>query len=231
MSATRFDPFPGCRAQLIAQIQELERQANEWQTVITGTGSSAQWHREQLSRKFEEATKLKDTLSETCRRVADNPTRFDLPADELAARRQFLAQIETRLRNVETILAQPVVDTKPVVEDVGRRAAIDDNQHRIDGELAQREALLRENESIIDGAVDASASVKAQAVRIGNEITDSTARITQTGEKMGTTNEDLTTLNLRIREYVAKGSTWLWIGCAVLTIIVVVLILWLILGK
>jgi hypothetical protein len=231
MSAPRFDPFPGCRDQLIAQVEELEVQANELRTVITGAGSSAQWHREQLGRKFDGATKLKNILSETCRRVADNPTLFNLSADELAARQRFLAQIETRLRSVEVIIAQPVADARPPAEDSPRRVATDANQYAIDRELGHRQELIRGNEEIIGEIAVMTAGVRATAAQIGGEIEGSNVRLAPVGKKMDSTHGGLDKLVFNVREFAGRRSTWLWIGCVVLTIIVIVLLVWVILGK
>jgi hypothetical protein len=230
MAAPRqYDPFASCRDQLRGQVEELETHVNEWRTIRGTNSSSAQWHREQLGRKFEEAMKLKNTLSETCRRVAENPSRFPIAPDELASRQAFVTQMETRLHNVEIQLAEQVpADPKVAFQDRRRQAAEDDNQRLIDGERQHQQAMIQEHDQVVDGIVEASAVIRHQAGLIGTELDDSRKRLGQMDRKMDNTQEGLNKVIDKMKKFLAKGSTWLWIGCAVLTIIAVILLVWVI---
>jgi chromosome segregation ATPase len=230
MAAPRqYDPFASCRDQLRSQVEELETQVNEWRTIRGTNSSSAQWHREQLGRKFEEAMKLKNTLSETCRRVAENPSRFPIAPDELTARQAFVTQMETRLHNIEIQLAEQITaDPKVAFQDRRRQAAEEDNQRLIDGERQHQQTLIQQNEQVVDEIVDATYVIRRQAGQIGEEIDDSTKRLAQVDRKMDSTQEGLNKVVDRMKKFLSKGSTWLWIGCAVLTVIVIILLVWVI---
>jgi uncharacterized coiled-coil protein SlyX len=174
-------------------------------------------------------------LEETCKRVAADPMRFGITPDKLAARHQFIEQIATRLRNISIQLSAPpdppAAAAKPTAKDRFKKAGTEDNQRFIDGEFAQQQQQIERQDQDLEEVVQITGRTTVTATVIGDELVESTARLTEVDKKMDRVQGQLDTVIHRMKEFLKKGSTWLWIGCVVLTLIVVILLFWVFLGK
>jgi hypothetical protein len=228
------DPFPSSREQLARSVSDIEGQVQDWRSIRATDSSSAAWNRGVIQTRYEEALQLRNVLEETCKRVASDPVRFGVAPDELAARQQFIEQITTRLRNVSIQLSSPpdtVAPAKPTTQDRQKRAGMEDNQRFIDGEIGQQQQQIERQDVDLEEVVEITAKTKVVANMIGEELVESTARLTEVDGKMDRVQGQLDTVLHRMKEFLKKGSTWMWIGCIILTVIVLILLFWVIFVK
>jgi hypothetical protein len=99
--------------------------------------------------------------------------------------------------------------SKNTVMSSSRRSGEEANQLFIDDEL--------------DKVAKATGRTKILAQSIGTELVESTVRLNEIEGKMDSVQGRLDSMVARTKALLVAKSTWLWIGCIVLTIIVIIL--------
>jgi hypothetical protein len=231
-SMASFDPFPSSREQLSKNISDLELEVQEWRQLRSTNSSSTSWNRGIIQNHYDEAMQLKSVLEGTCRRVALDPSRFNVSPEELASRPAFIEQAGTRLKNISIQLSapadEPTASKATAPQDRRKAAGREDNQRFIDSEMGQQQEMIERQDVDLDEVVTITARTKTVATVIGDELKDSTARLEEIDVKMDRVQTQLDTVIARMRDFLKKGSTWLWVGCIILTVIAIVLLVWVI---
>jgi hypothetical protein len=211
------DTFQSSRDQLSKQLADLERQAKG----LHSRGAANSPNREQLVQQHREAVQLKSRLEETVRLARAGPTRSQITPEELESGQTFLSQAALRLNNISQQLQAPG-QTPP-------QRAIENNPRFIDSELESQTATLARQDEDLDTALELTSKTKVAATVIGHELADSNRRLAEIDVKMDTVLNQFTTVNQKMKDFLARSSTWLCVGCIILTVIAVVLVSWVIL--
>jgi macrodomain Ter protein organizer (MatP/YcbG family) len=126
---------------------------------------------------------------------------------------------------------EPVATPKPTKKDKYKQARVEDNQRFIDAEFEQQQQQLERQDIDLEEVVESTGRTKVAAVMIGQELVESTTRLTEVDEKMDRVQGQLDSVLNRMKDFLKRGSTWMWAGCIILTIIVIILLIWVFMGK
>jgi hypothetical protein len=232
------DPYSKASRELQQNVEAIEQSLNDWKAVRTSNSSAADYTRQAILSDVASAAPLLKALEDSIRYIAGNRLRFQNISDsELDARSAFVADVGSRIQSVRTQLDE-VARASPTVrvgrnarEELLRRAAEDGNQRFIDSELEQQRKMMNEQERLIDSAGDASGLVVQIAKGINDSLIESTGRLADTADRMDIAKLGIDGVVQKVTNFLKTESTWLWAGCIVLTIIAVVLLIWVFLGK
>jgi chromosome segregation ATPase len=222
------DPFPKCSEDLSARLTELEAEAQALRSAADQNSANSQWLRSKIDRECSEAKDLTNVLADVCKRAAANPERFSLTPEELGRRQRFVDQVAQRLRVVEGQIAvrEEPKKAKQVPEDGYRRAGIEDNQRFIDGEMHQQQEMIRQQDLQLGYIAEGAGDLRMIANMVGDELEEDGRRLNEMDNKMDVRQSELDNVVAKMRTFLKQKSTWLWTGCIILTIIVIVMIVW-----
>jgi flagellar capping protein FliD len=226
------DPFANCREELCAKLDKLERHTKVWREVVDQSGTNAQWMRQMVEENYDAAVELRDVIDQSCKKIAIDPAHFNVTLSELQSRQRFVEQCSQRLRMVEVQLSSKPEPKKPsqTQEDRYRMGAVEDNQRFIDREMQQQQELIQKHEMQLDHVVTKTGEIRIIAGIIEEELESDKHRLDDMDRKMDKRQSELDDTIDKMRKFLKKKSTWLCIGCIVLTVIVIVMIVWVFVG-
>lgn len=229
---SQIDPFVKMQEEVSSKLSSIEQKTKEYRTIASSNqASSAEWLQAQISNSIEEVNEHLKLLKSTITQIETNPSRFNITVNELASRKAFVTQIEQRLKLVNDQIRTDYSSAKPKKTKTNlQRANENDNQRFIDREIAQQQMEM-DNDIYTDQLVEKTTIMKVQAKNVGNALEESNTRLKEIDNHMDKTQEKLDKANQKMKEILTNKNTWLWIGCGILTIIVVVLLIWVFLGK
>jgi hypothetical protein len=225
------DPYPSASRELEQKVQSIEQSLSDWKAIRSSNSSATGYTRQKTLNDISGASTLQKALEDSFRFISQNPRRFpDISPPELANRRSFVAGLSRRLQSVRTQIekaekAIPAQRTGTNREELLRRAGEEGNQRFIDSELEEQQKMLREQDNLIDIAGESSGMVLEIAKGIGEGLKESNVRLGGTSERMDRSKSGIDQVTEKVTGFLKKRSTWLWLGCVVLTTIALVLLI------
>lgn len=225
------DPFPAARAQFENNIADLERRAHLLMNMNRGT-IQARNAEDGLNADYAEAMGSRDALTKVCDNIEGNPHRFGIGPDELRNRRAFLERATTRLNVINSQLNGGVQGRadgpagRRTAEDRRREAGIAANQRRIDDSYAQDQEMLHQQEFGLEQIGEGARRIKQHARDIGTEIDDQMRQGEELGDMMDRSQTRIDNIVFKMKEFLTKKRVWLWTGCIVLTLLLLIMVIW-----
>lgn len=226
------DPYPSIKSQISNLVTQIEEGANQIKTLRQGGASVSEFMEAQIQNQINDAEKKLQTIMDVNRAVAEDPSRFNISQEELNSRQNFANTIRQRINNVNNILSTSTTVNKSSPSYASdrkeqlRRIGEDRNQRFIDDEIGHQQQMMQEGDQELDVAVGITEQVKQNAFQISNELHEDEIRRNDIEDHMDRTQNTLEVLVEKTKELLDQPRTWMWIGCVVLTIIVIVLIIW-----
>lgn len=226
------DPYPSIKSQISNLVTQIEEGANQIKTLRQGGASVSEFVEAQIQNQINDAEKKLQTIMDVNRAVAEDPSRFNISQEELNSRQNFANTIRQRINNVNNILSTSTTVNKSSPSYASdrkeqlRRIGEDRNQRFIDDEIGHQQQMMQEGDQELDVAVGITEQVKQNAFQIGDELHEDEIRRNDIEDHMDRTQNMLEKLVEKTKELLDQPRTWMWIGCVVLTIIVIVLIIW-----
>ena len=226
------DTFFNIKKELSAKIDTIDQRTNEL-SQLRQTGMQVPEYVEQNIRNLiEDAENTLQSINDDNKAFSENPSKFGISEEELTSRKNFANLVRQRLNNNIKILNTKPSPTKTASisasdrQEQLRRMKISDNQRFIDNELAQQQQQLQEGDQQLDVAIGITHQIKQTANQIGNELEDDKKRLDDTDRHMERVQIQMDTLIDKTKKLLNEPKTWMWAGCIVLTIIVIILIIW-----
>lgn len=226
------DPYPSIKSQISNLVTQIEEGANQIKTLRQGGASVSEFMEAQIQNQINDAEKKLQTIMDVNRAVAEDPSRFNISQEELNSRQNFANTIRQRINNVNNILSTSTTVNKSSPSYASdrkeqlRRIGEDRNQRFIDDEIGHQQQMMQEGDQELDVAVGITEQVKQNAFQISNELHEDEIRRNDIEDHMDRTQNTLEVLVEKTKELLDQPRNWMWIGCVVLTIIVIVLIIW-----
>ena len=228
-----FDPFYTSKESLETSIVDLEQTVADYRRLQNHDTSTAQWQLGMIEHRYNEAIQLKNLLDQSCKKAAEDPARFGITPEELRSRQAYIERAAQRLKMVhqqmdqskpkETATKGGITMTR---EERIRRAGEERNAQFIDREMQNQQAMIQRQDQDLDDVGEQVQKIKMVAGMIGDELHDATQREAEIGNHMDRTQTKIDDTVAKMKEFLKKKSTWLWIGCAILTVILLVMIVW-----
>ncbi|KAK8900133.1 hypothetical protein M9Y10_002456 [Tritrichomonas musculus] len=226
------DPYPSIKSQISNLVTQIEEGANQIKTLRQGGASVSEFMEAQIQNQINDAEKKLQTIMDVNRAVAEDPSRFNISQEELNSRQNFANTIRQRINNVNNILSTSTTVNKSSPSYASdrkeqlRRIGEDRNQRFIDDEIGHQQQMMQEGDQELDVALGITEQVKQNAFQISNELHEDEIRRNDIEDHMDRTQNTLEVLVEKTKELLDQPRNWMWIGCVVLTIIVIVLIIW-----
>lgn len=226
------DPYPNIKRELSAKIDTIDQRTNEL-SQLRQTGMNVPEYVEPTIRNLiDEAEKALQTINDVNKAVSENPSRFNISEEELTSRKNFANLVRQRLNNDINILNTKPAPTKPASisesdrKEQIKRLGIANNQRFIDNELNYQQQQLQEGDQQIDFALEATERVGLISNQINNELSEDKERLGDLDTQMDRAQDQMDRLIEKTKKLLNEPKTWMWAGCIVLTIIVIILIIW-----
>lgn len=226
------DPFPSMKKQLSDEISALETSIRRL-IELRQVNASTEYTEGDIQINYEKAQRILDTVRDTNDRVSANPTRFAyISPEELHSRQQFVETSQKRLNDIKMQLNKPTKAATPQSTSISDRKEHlkhlreKDNQKFIDDEFGYQNQMYAEQDQKIDVVGQQAQDLNQMADQIHNVLLDDEARRNDIDKHLDRTQVNLERLIDKTKQLLDNPRTWLWAGCIVLTIIVIVLIIW-----
>ena len=226
------DPFYSSKDVLEQKVSDLEQTVADYRRLQNPDAATAQWQADMIEMNYTEARDLMNVLNQACRKAAEDPARFGLTEGDVRSRQAFVDRMAQRLKMINQQMEQVTKPAKAAKaaalsrEEKMRRAGQENNERFIHREMQHQQAMLQEQDLQLDEVDEQVGKIKLIAGAINNELRDAEKRERELDQNMDRTQTKLDDAVAKMKEFLKKKSTWLWIGCAVLTIILLVMIVW-----
>lgn len=110
--------------------------------------------------------------------------------------------------------------------DALRKAKEEDNQRFIDEERAAQQQIMRRQDQDLDQFNDEVVEIAHISREIGDTLREHNRRLSDLDDHFERTQGRVEGATNKIKEFLKKGSKWQWIGCIILTLVIIGLILW-----
>lgn len=226
------DPYYRFKDEIEQDIASSEQQTREWDLLRSSPSSiqRADWVKAEIINRLEQSRKQMVDLEKMNAMIMANPSKFNIDQVELDNRRQFVAQSRQRVSAIEAKLNSPPPDTpemrRAAQVDRMTRSKQDQNQNTIDNELQHQQTMLQRQDENLDMIVYETGTVKTISHQINDELKDQNARMDHINDHMEDSIIKLETTTEKMKKLLTNKETWLWVACAVLTILLLILVIW-----
>jgi hypothetical protein len=209
----------------------IELNLNDWKAVRSSNPSAASYLKQKIIDELNVSDNIQKALDHSFSVIAQNPNRFpDISVTELANRRSFIQNLTYRLQCVRAQLqevsnTQSSITTRMMKEQLIRHNAEQRNQQFIDDELDHQRNMTNEQNKMIDRIDESSATILHIAKGIGQGLIESNERSMITSERIDKNKSGIEKVTGRVTGFLKKRSTWMWVGCIVLTVIAIALLI------
>lgn len=226
------DPYPNTKRELSAKIDTIDQLTNELSQLRQTGMQVPEYVEPRIRNLIDEAEKALQSINDVNKAVSDNPSRFGISEEELTSRKNFANLVRQRLNNDINILNTKPAATKTPSSSASdrqeqiRRMKVADNQRFIDDVMAQQQQQLQEGDQQLDIALGVAHGINQVANQLGNALTEDQERLKDLDSQMDRAQTQMDRLIEKTKKLLNEPKTWMWAGCIVLTIIVIILIIW-----
>lgn len=211
-------------------LEELERYANDYASMLNPSSQAGDWARGRALGLIEKVTPIIDKM----RRANDNApkTGSDDVLEQSSERERFLAKADQRLKFAKNLLENTksniVNDAKLGMtrEERRRKAGEEDNQRFIDSELSFQERIDQENEEKLQVLDNVVMRWKQGGVGVGHALMDDKEQLDDMNDAMDDVQTNINNMIKRMVDFLDNKNGCLWIGCIILTTILVAMIIY-----
>ncbi|EAY18184.1 SNARE domain containing protein [Trichomonas vaginalis G3] len=224
------DPYFRFRDEVDEGISNCEQQTREWEVLRSSVQSQqrADWVKSEIQSKLEPIRKQIIDLEKMNAMILANPSKFkNITQQEVDNRRAFISKSRGRISQIESHLASPPPDTPEMRAAAKRdrvaRAKIDDHQRAIDSEIQNQQVQLQRQDENLDMIGNEVAQIRVISNQIGDELRDQNDRLDAVNDHMDRTDNKIETVTQKMQKLLSSKTTWLWVACFVLTILLAVI--------
>ena len=225
------DPYFRIRDEVEENMQSCEQQIREFDILRTSSQNyqRAELAKAEIENKLASIRKSLIDIEKMNSAVIANPGRFNISQVEIDNRRSFISQTRNRVGQVESRLNVPMTDPAAraaAQRDKYTKAKIADNQRAIDNEIESQQMQLRRQDEDLDVIGNETATVRIIADQIHDELRDQNSKLGQINDHMDNSILKLETTTDKMKKLLTSKTTWMWVVCVILTILLIILVIY-----